>query len=204
MIPSARLSVASEYYSSEKLFVEFQSKDGDRVSLSMEQVHYQKSMASVEGKNLSEEDWKEMVKGIKDELLEMKREMVRAFVESTGGKVQPEKTGKESEVDVTAGIDGLPEYWNAENTSQRIVDFALSFRDLFEGTDEEYAELMKGAIDKGFDLAMGEMGQLPDKVNQLVSTTHSLVHEKLDAWLASRGEEQPQAPETNVQPQVAA
>jgi hypothetical protein len=77
---------------------------------------------------------------------------------------------------------GVPEYWNAENTSDRIVNFATSFAGIV-GNDPEFAETMVNAVAEGFRQAGEIMGTLPGKAGKLNRDTHDLVFEKLGNWL---------------------
>jgi len=75
----------------------------------------------------------------------------------------------------------VPEYWNAENTSQRIVDFAMSFRSLApELSDEEYIKQVRDAAEKGFGLAKKDLGDLPGPSAKLYNDTYSLTMKKFD------------------------
>jgi hypothetical protein len=79
----------------------------------------------------------------------------------------------------------VPEYWNAENTSQRIVDFAMSFRSLApELSDEEYINKIRGAVELGYKLAKKDMGAVPGPSAQLYNDTYSLTMKKFDDILA--------------------
>jgi hypothetical protein len=73
------------------------------------------------------------------------------------------------------------EYWNAENTSQRIVDFALAFAPA-HGDDPEFMKKIKAAIKKGFNEAIGALGKLPDATKSLTDDTYNLIMKKLDAY----------------------
>lgn len=77
---------------------------------------------------------------------------------------------------------GVPEYWNAENTSDRIVNFATSFAGIF-GNDPEFAETMVNAVAEGFRQAGDILGSLPGKAGKLNRDTHDMVFEKLGNWL---------------------
>jgi hypothetical protein len=88
-----------------------------------------------------------------------------------------------------AGINGgkdveeakVPDYWNAENTSQRIVDFAMSFRGLApELSDEEYIEQVRAAVEKGYKLAKKDIGDLPGPSAKLFNNTYNLTMKKFD------------------------
>jgi len=75
----------------------------------------------------------------------------------------------------------VPEYWNADNTSQRIVDFAMSFRGLApELSDEEYINKMRAAVEQGYKLAKKDLGGLPGPSAKLFNDTYSLTMKKFD------------------------
>jgi len=75
----------------------------------------------------------------------------------------------------------VPDYWNAENTSQRIVDFAMSFRGLAtELSDEEYIKQVRAAVEKGYGLAKKDLGDLPGPSAKLFNNTYSLTMKKFD------------------------
>jgi hypothetical protein len=77
---------------------------------------------------------------------------------------------------------GVPAFWNAENTSDRIVAFATSFAGIF-GDDPEFAETIIGAVADGFSQASEILGNLPGKAGKLNRDTKDLVFAKLDNWL---------------------
>ncbi|MDR2582389.1 MAG: DUF5610 domain-containing protein [Fibromonadaceae bacterium] len=78
----------------------------------------------------------------------------------------------------------VPDYWNAENTSQRIVDFAMSFRGLAtELSDEEYIEQVRAAVEKGYKLAKKDLGDLPGPTAKLFNNTYNLTMSKFDELL---------------------
>jgi hypothetical protein len=193
---SARLS--AEYYSSDQLAITYTNKDGDSVSLNMQHIEYQKAQLDVQSNGQSDQqDWQKIVDGIKDEFLRMKKDMIAQFMESiTGKKDDEDKTqtapkvdanGNAAQTDTTDEIKGLPEYWNAENTSQRIVDFATSFLSMFQGKGEDFLNMIKGAIEDGFSQAHDMLGDLPDPITKLVNNTHDLTMKKLDDWAAANG-----------------
>ncbi len=75
----------------------------------------------------------------------------------------------------------VPEYWNAENTSQRIIDFAMSFRELApELSDEEYIEQVRKAVDLGYKQAKQAVGDLPGPSAKLFNDTYNLTMKKFD------------------------
>ncbi len=78
----------------------------------------------------------------------------------------------------------VPDYWNAENTSQRIVDFAMSFRGLApELSDEEYIEQVRAAVEKGYKLAKKDLGDLPGPTAKLFNNTYNSAMSKFDELL---------------------
>ncbi len=180
----SNVSFAATYYSSDTLSVEYTNKDGDTVSLSMEHVEYQKAMLSFSGDTDSAE-WKQIVDKVKEEFLHFQEQIIQKFIASINGEENVEPGGETTAA--SGEIEGLPEYWNAENTSQRIVDFATSFYGVAESGGKEYYEMMRNAIEEGFNQAMGILGELPDAVGNLANNTFDLAMEKLDAWAAEQG-----------------
>ena len=79
----------------------------------------------------------------------------------------------------------VPDYWNAENTSQRIVDFAMSFRGMApELSDEEYIDQIRAAVQKGFGQAKSMLGDMPGPSAKLYNDTYNLAMKKFDDILA--------------------
>ena len=181
----------TEQYKSSTLSFDYVSKDGDKVSFSMESVEYSRSILDVSAEG-SKEDMKKLAEYIKDHFSQMKKELLHSFLKSVGMEV-PENEKVESKPKLE-----IPEYWNAENTSQRIVDFATSFLDVFEGSGDEFLSMIKDAIDDGFAQARDILGELPDTVNELVDDTYSLAMKKLDAWAIEQGIETTEAAVENA------
>jgi hypothetical protein len=87
--------------------------------------------------------------------------------------------------EASEGEDALvPEYWNAENTSDRIVAFATSFASMHG--DGEFAEKILKAVADGFEQAHALTGDLPGAAGRLNRDTKDLVFEKLEKWLEER------------------
>ncbi len=120
--------------------------------------------------------------------------MIQKIIDGINGESSSESKPVDSEYE----IEGLPEYWNAENTSQRIVDFATSFYGVAESTGIEYYEMMRGAIEEGFNQAMGMLGERPDAVSNLSNATFELALEKLEAWAVEQGIDVGKDPEVTV------
>jgi gas vesicle protein len=177
---SLNATIEAEYLSVDKYSMQFTSKDGDTVSVSMESVQYQKSLLQVDATGNSE-DIQKILDYIKKEYEDMRTQILKEFFKKINGKAD-----EMEDVDKTSEL-AIPEYWNAENTSQRIVDFALQFYDAFEGAGEDFLAMIKGAIENGFAEAKEMLGDLPDPISQLVSDTHDLVMQKLDKWAEEKG-----------------
>ncbi len=179
------LSIASTSYQANSLNVLFQSADGDSVTLSSQSVEIQKAMLAG-NKDNSPDDWKKIVDYLKQQYASLKDEIVKSVF---GNKDQTNTAAAQPATQSPSnnGIAGLPDYWNADNTSQRIVDFATSFLSAFKGSGEEFLSMIKDAIDKGFSEASDITGKLPDAVSGLVKNTHDLVMQKLDAWAKQQG-----------------
>jgi gas vesicle protein len=173
-----KTSISSEYYSSQKYAVEYTSKDGDKFSFSYEAVEYSKTEIAIDAKG-SKEDIEKLSSFVKDQLKKMSNEIVKSFLKDAGIE-----TGSSEDVNQTdPSAVTVPEYWNAENTSQRIVDFAVSFFDAFKGKGDEFLSKIKAAIEDGFSQAKKAFGDdFSDGVSTLISDTHDLIMKKLDSW----------------------
>ena len=80
-------------------------------------------------------------------------------------------------------------YWNAENTSQRIVDFAMSFRGVTTNDGKDYADIMRQAVLSGFAQAKEKMGDIPGEAKNLFNDTLKLTMEKFDKIDAEMAQE---------------
>ena len=180
---SLNATIEAEYMSVDRYSMQFTSKDGDTVSVSMESIRYQKSLLQIDAAGNSE-DIQKILDYIKKEYEDMRAQIIKEFFEKVQGKNR--KADETKEVGETSEL-AIPEYWNAENTSQRIVNFALQFYDAFEGAGEDFLAMIKDAIEKGFAEARDILGDLPGPVSQIVSDTHDLVMQKLDKWAEEKG-----------------
>jgi len=90
-----------------------------------------------------------------------------------------ETDGKES---AGEGENGIPEYWNAENTSDRIVKFATQMAQI-AGKDSEFAKTIIKAVADGFDQANAATGPLTGAAAELNKKTRELTFTKLSKWL---------------------
>ncbi len=71
-------------------------------------------------------------------------------------------------------LDDPNNYWSAEQTSDRIVEFAKQI----SGGDVSKYERLKEAIEKGFEAAYGYFDEMPE----ITGKTHELIMQKLDEW----------------------
>lgn len=172
-------STISRNYSHSSLALEFTSEDGDRVSLSYESVEYSESIKQLQTET-DPEKIKELANYIKDQIHSMKNELMKKLF---GTK----ESGDDTEVKPAENSSKLPDYWNAENTSTRIVDLAVSFYGAVSTMGQEYLDKIKAAIDDGFKQARDSLGELPDETEKLVSSTYDLVMQKLDSWAKDNG-----------------
>jgi hypothetical protein len=169
----------SRYYSHSTLALEFTSQDGDKVSLSYESVEYSESIKQLQTET-DPEKLKDIANYIKDQIHSMKNELMKKLFGN-------QKSEDDTDVEPAETSSKLPEYWNAENTSTRIVDFAVSFYGVVSTMGQEYLDKIKAAIDDGFKEARESLGELPDETEELVSNTYDLVMQKLDSWAKDNG-----------------
>jgi hypothetical protein len=186
-VGSAQVNLVSEKYSSDSLLVSYMNKDGDTLSLSTQSVDYQKAILAANN-DTTDESWKKIIADIKDEYAHMKADLVnQLFGNGQDASQKSTQVQDPRSFDETKAIPGLPDYWNAENTSQRIVDFATSFLSAFKGSGADFLNTIKDAIDQGFSQAKDMFGDVPNAVSQLTDKTHALVMDKLDAWAKAQG-----------------
>lgn len=86
----------------------------------------------------------------------------------------------------------LKEMFNPEKTAERILDFTLGFfpqsKAFSEGGDTEdarsqFADVMREAVQKGFDQALGILGQIPDETREEIDETHDRVFTGFDDFV---------------------
>jgi hypothetical protein len=174
-------TLEAEYLKADSYAIDYTSKDGDRVTFSSQSVQYQKEVLQIEADG-SPEDMKKIVDYIKKEYAKMKDDLGKLFLNNGDNNVD----GTQDTTGTTADLK-IPDYWNADNTSQRIVDFATSLFDAFKGKGEDFLKLIKDAIEQGFKEAKDAFGKLPDNISKLIGDTHDLVMQKLDTWAKDKG-----------------
>jgi hypothetical protein len=98
------------------------------------------------------------------------------------------KPGECGDAGESNGDELVPPYWNAENTSDRIVHFATQMAEISGMDPEEFAETIKDAVSKGFGEAAAATGPLTGSAAKLNQRTHEMVLDKLSKWLEERKE----------------
>lgn len=89
-------------------------------------------------------------------------------------------------------MTGIKDYFSPEKTADRIVDFATSFfpnsaqfkaKGDTEEARSEFAEIMRNAVQKGFDQAMGKLGKVPKTTQEGIDKTHELTFKGIDDFV---------------------
>jgi hypothetical protein len=132
-------------------------------------------------------DWAAQVA---DEVRQQQRRILEEYLKRSG-KFMPGCEGRfivvqpaqeDAEKDAEDCEAGIPEYWNAENTSDRIVHFATQMAQI-AGGDSDFAETIIKAVADGFDQANAMTGPMPGAAGELNRKTHNLTMSKLSKWL---------------------
>lgn len=180
---SMSVRAVNEYYSSVSLSLAYSSGDGDTVEISMQSIEYGKSVTELNSRG-QEMDLGKVADHIRQTLENMRKHFFENMFSDELG------TEQVTESDETQAGIGIPEYWNAENTSQRIVDFALSFFESFKGEAQEFLSIINGAVDEGFEQAREMMGELSKEVGALINKTHTLITDKFSVWVSEQSSEE--------------
>ncbi|MGL1903083.1 MAG: hypothetical protein OCC49_13165 [Fibrobacterales bacterium] len=123
---------------------------------------------------------------IKSDLLEMVFESNKKAQEETNESLLA-KYGSDVIYEVSEDVEAaeVPEFWNAENTAQRLVDFAMSFKGVAGIEDDvEYITEIRDAVEEGFRQAKGIIGTVDDSTHRLYNDTFELTMKKFDDLLA--------------------
>jgi hypothetical protein len=191
-------------YSSQQLLINVSNTDGDTLSLSAQAADLQKTLMSAGG-DTSDDAWKKIIADIKDVYAKMNADIVNQVFGSGQTQSSPGASplSDPRSFDETKAIPGLPDYWNADNTAQRIADFATSFLGAFKGSGDQFVSMIKDAIDKGFSEAKDIFGKAPDAIDQLTAKTHALVMDKIDQWAKEQGIVTDASPDAQASAQAA-
>ncbi|HID30921.1 MAG TPA: hypothetical protein EYP19_13105 [Desulfobacterales bacterium] len=112
------------------------------------------------------------LRGLVVNLLLRQNECFEAAAGGKGVKVDPPTQADAQELISENG------YWGIEQTSDRIVQFAIAAA----GNDPEKLEAIGAAIEKGFAMASDVLGGV---LPEICWKTHDAIMEKLDAWAES-------------------
>lgn len=152
------------------------------------QIHPDPQNNQVEG---APEDEKDLVDEFQIQLDEFQAAIRKELLDSILESIDPETKNmlveqfKQDHVmyEVEEGVEAaeVPDYWNSENTSQRIVDFAMSFAD--ENSSPEFLEELRGAVMEGFAQAKELLGDIPGEAGKLFNDTYEAAMLKFDELL---------------------
>ncbi|MFC1585628.1 DUF5610 domain-containing protein [Fibrobacterota bacterium] len=182
--PRYLYSVEGYNYQREELNLKYQNQDGDFFELSYRSESYKAFSASAPvSDEMGRKYFDEMLKQLKEYIMMQEQRILEIFF----GDDKSAKVREPAESDPAAEL-GIPEYWNAENTSQRIVDFATSFFSMSGQEADEFGKTIIAAVKKGFEEANEILGNLPGAAGRLIADTQQLTLEKLDAWVAEHSE----------------
>ncbi len=187
---SHRAEAGAYAYQSQSFGMIYTNQDGDRVELFYKQEQFE----AVTGRLYSESaqttsPFSSAFQRIKDFIEQQEQQLLAHFFgNNDNSMIQKVMNGSSVAVQNTPELK-IPEFWNAENTSQRIVDFALSFYSFSDKSPEEYAKMMKNAVKAGFEQAGAVLGERPSEVEALVSQTEKLAMEKFDRWIQEQSYE---------------
>jgi len=122
---------------------------------------------------------------IRNQLMESINQSKKALLDAGVKFVEYNEDSILYNVDKNTKAADVPEYWGAEKTSQRIVDFAMSFREMApELSDEEYIEQVRKSVQLGYKLAKKDVGSMPGPSAQLFNDTYNLTMKKFDDLVA--------------------
>lgn len=167
-------------------------------------------------------DVKAWAQKMKDELKQQQLELMKQLVKQNGRLVEadgekfllvfqssPEKIdGSQSNENASPSNEDsppVPAYWNAENTSNRIVRMAVGFAKVSGLNPSDFAEKIRSAVKQGYDEAHDATGELPGAAGKLYADTKKLTFEKLEKWLEdyeARAYNQSAQPDTNQRTEV--
>jgi len=168
------------------------SKDGDSFELQYSKTTYESHRVDIDAlapehkKLLEGFDVNDFQEKLKSQLIDMVFNANSKAKEQLSNDSLIEKYGNDVIYAVPEETEAaeVPEFWNAENTSQRLIDFAMSFKDVavFEN-DAEYIQEIRDAVIEGFRQAKGIIGNVDDRSHKLYNDTFDLTMQKFDALL---------------------
>ncbi len=197
---SERPSIAVDRFSPSKEYAvsKQQSRDGDTLELRSAHPDKINTAAIVDPETVDPEKqaWKDVqawAVQMKAELKQQQLELFKALLNPNNQNdnanfskplvIPVPSDGNISELKPETDAPIVPAYWNAENTSNRIVQMATGFAKISGLDPHAFAEKINAAIEEGFSSAHDATGDLPGAAGKLNKDTHALVQSKLKKWL---------------------
>ncbi len=195
-----QITQAQSSYKSSLDITEFKNSDIQKTTVNFKEQYEENSVAVYSHDDTAEVDAKlqnyqvdmEKIQQMKDETDQRMLEMFRNTVKGTGlkqlggvrGILDKLRQGEKVTLEIEYTVEDVEQakvdvaeggYWSAEETSDRLVDFAKAL----SGNNPEKAEMLKDAFEKAFK-EIEEMfgGELP----QLSYDTFDKTMEKFDLW----------------------
>ncbi len=195
-----QITQAQSSYKSSLDITEFKNSDIQKTTVNFKEQYEENSVAVYIHDDTAEVDAKlqnyqvdmEKIQQMKDETDQRMLEMFRNTVKGTGlkqlggvrGILDKLRQGEKVTLEIEYTVEDVEQakvdvaeggYWSAEETSDRLVDFAKAL----SGNNPEKAEMLKDAFEKAFK-EIEEMfgGELP----QLSYDTFDKTMEKFDLW----------------------
>ncbi|WP_287245024.1 hypothetical protein [Okeania sp. SIO1H5] len=164
--------------------MQVENGQGDRFELTFSQ----QAVASMTTYGASNQQFVEGVQGWMQKISEQMQEQAEGLLQAAMDEIEGKNANESDSLEELEAA--LPEYWNAENTSQRIVDFATSFHSIFSGEDESFYQEILEAVREGFRQAGLMAGDQEGAVQELWNKTEDLTFQKLDSWYNSLSNQQ--------------
>ena len=189
---SGAVNMSAKHYSSDKVTLSYKSSTGEELTLKYEHEEYSAFDISLVS-NGDKEKWKKIVDSIKDEFERFKAQAIHDLVVGGGeeqvGGVNPtlDLSLDELKLKTDELIEKMPEEWRPDAVSDRILAFTTSFFGQTESEGEDFYNLAKDAILKGFEMAGDELGSLPGDIGEVIKRTREMVLAKLDKWAEEQG-----------------
>lgn len=204
-------ALSETHYSHDKVTLSYSNDKGEKYSLELE--HEELSNIDISKYSSGDQEkWKKIVDSIKDEFEKFKAQAIHDILSGVTGK---EVENKEAPKDIQQMskqeiedlekrtdelVEKMPEEWRPDAVSDRIFHFTASFFGMTESKGEDFYNLAKDSILKGFEDAYKELGELPNEVGNVIKRTKEMVLEKLDKWAEEQGI-LPKEDPADVQPQ---